>query len=144
MSKNTFNHAQHSTIHLIYKRFLVKSLRTIFLCLISLLFVQLPTLCHFIIRLGGKDERIEKQKSVRAKLTDESDPLSPYRAVEALDKLQTQVEKKVETLAAVPDWCLKRHGDKETMGVREILDVEEEKQPNGKVFKKVFVISIRK
>jgi long-chain acyl-CoA synthetase len=91
-----------------------------------------------MISLGKNDDKSEKQKRVRAKLTDDSDPSSPYRAVEVLDKLQTQPEKKVETLAIIPDLCLKRYADKETMGVREILDIEDEKQPNGKVYKKVF------
>ncbi|CAF1673661.1 unnamed protein product, partial [Adineta ricciae] len=72
----------------------------------------------------------------RAKLSDDSNPSSPYRAVEVLDELRSQPEEDVETLAIIPDLCLERHADKETMGVREILDVEDEKQPNGKVFKK--------
>ena len=116
---------------------MVKSVRTLFGHLVSLLFVQLPRLFHYMIRMGRKDDTFEKQKRVRAKLTDESDPLSPYRAVEVLDQLHTRIEKKVETLAAIPDWCLQHHANKETMGVRDILDVEDEKQPNGKVFKKV-------
>jgi long-chain acyl-CoA synthetase len=91
-----------------------------------------------MITSGRKDDRSEKQKRVRAKLTDDSDPSSPYRDVEVLDKLQIQPEKKVHTLAVIPDLCLKRHADKETMGIREILNVEDEKQPNGKIYKKVF------
>ena len=47
-----------------------------------------------------------------------------------------QPEDDVETLADIPDLCLQRYADKETMGVRQIIDVEDEKQPNGKVFKK--------
>jgi long-chain acyl-CoA synthetase len=89
-----------------------------------------------VIRLGKKDEKIEKQKRIRAKLTDESDPSSSYRAVEVVDKLENQPEKRVETLSFIPDLCLRRHPDKETMGVRQILDVQDEKQPNGKIYKK--------
>jgi long-chain acyl-CoA synthetase len=88
--------------------------------------------------LGKTDEQKEKQNRVRAKLIKEDDPSSPYRAVEVLDKLQIQPEKKVHTLAVIPDLCLERYADKETMGVREIFDTEEEKQPNGKIYKKVF------
>jgi long-chain acyl-CoA synthetase len=91
-----------------------------------------------MITLGKTNDKSEQQTRIRAKLTDESDPSSAYRAVEVLDKLQTQIEHKVKTLAVIPDLCLKRYADKETMGVREILDVEDEKQPNGKVYKKVF------
>ncbi len=138
MSSNAFSRILSSTANIIFQRFLVTLIRTIFEYLISLLFVQLPRLCYYMISLGKNDDKSEKQKRVRAKLTDDSDPSSPYRAVEVLDKLQTQPEKKVETLAIIPDLCLKRYADKETMGVREILDIEDEKQPNGKVYKKVF------
>ena len=130
MPSNTLIHTLSSTVN------------TIFGYLIGFLFVQLPKLCHYIITLGKIDDKSEQQKRVRAKLTDESDPSSAYRAVEVLDKLQTQTEHKVKTLAVIPDLCLKRYADKETMGVRQILDVEDEKQPNGKVFKKVLFFFI--
>lgn len=109
----------------------------IFECLIVVLTVQIPRGVEFIGTVGKKNEVREKQGRIRAKLIDEDDPLSPYRAVEVLDKLQTQPEGRVNTLAVIPDLCLQRHADKQTMGVREIVNVEEEKQSNGKVFKKV-------
>ena len=137
MSSNAFTRILSSTVDIIFKRFLVTLIRTIFGYLISLLFVQLPRLFHYMITLGKDKERSEKQNRVRAKLTDVSDPSSPYRAVEVLEKLETHPEKKLETLAVIPDLCLKRYADKETMGVREIHDVVDEKQKNGKVFKKV-------
>jgi hypothetical protein len=107
-------------------------------CLISLIFVRLSLACSYIITLGKRDERSEKQKRVRAKQMDDSDPTSSYRAVEVFDKLPTQPEHKVKTLAVIPDLCLQRFADRETMGVRDILQVEEDKQTKGKVFKKVF------
>jgi long-chain acyl-CoA synthetase len=138
MSSNAFSRILSWTVDTIFKGFLVTFLRTTFEYLIGFLFVQLPILCHYMITSGKTNDKSEQQTRVRAKLTDESDPLSAYRAVEVLDKLQTQTEHKVKTLAVIPDLCLKRYADKETMGVREILDVEDEKQPNGKVYKKVF------
>lgn len=114
-------------------KWLILFSRTIFEYFISFLFVYIPIFC-----LGKTDEQKEKQNRVRAKLIKEDDPSSPYRAVEVLDKLQIQPEKKVHTLAVIPDLCLERYADKETMGVREIFDTEEEKQPNGKIYKKVF------
>ncbi len=114
-------------------KWLILFSRTIFEYFISFLFVHIPIFC-----LGKTDEQKEKQNRVRAKLIKEDDPSSPYRAVEVLDKLQIQPEKKVHTLAVIPDLCLERYADKETMGVREIFDTEEEKQPNGKIYKKVF------
>jgi long-chain acyl-CoA synthetase len=138
MSSNALSRILNTTVDIIFKKYLVTSIRTIFEYLIALLFVQIPILCHYMITSGKKDDTSEKQKRVRAKLTDDSDPSSPYRDVEVLDKLQIQPEKKVHTLAVIPDLCLKRHADKETMGIREILNVEDEKQPNGKIYKKVF------
>lgn len=140
MSVNIFTRILRSLKQLILKRTLGRFLEVLFECLISLLFVQLPTLVYYAITLGQHDEKQEKQKRLRAKLTDDSNPSSPYRAMEVLDNLQNQPEEEVATLADIPDLCLLRYADKETMGVREITDVEEEKQPNGKVFKKVLFL----
>lgn len=137
MSSNAVIDAVQSTFHTVFKKYLLTILRTIVEYLIAFLTVQIPIFCHYVGRLGKADDLGEKQKRVRAKLTSEEDPSSPYRAVEVLDKLRTQPERKVDTLAAIPELCLQRHADKETMGVREISDVQEEKQANGKVYKKV-------
>jgi hypothetical protein len=136
MFSTTLSSILNSTVDFIVN----KCLLTIFDCFISFLFVQIPIFCCYIIRLGKKNDQNEKQKRVRAKLINEDDPSSPYRAVEVLDKLETQPEKKVHTLAVIPDLCLKRYADKETMGVRKIFDVQEEKQKNGKIYKKVFIL----
>ncbi len=86
----------------------------------------------------GKDDRRSKvQRRIRATLTDSSDPSSPYRAVEVLDELRTIPDEQVHTLADIPDHCLRHYAEKETLGVRDILGVEDETQPNGKIFKKV-------
>ncbi len=130
MSSNTITRLLSSTIDTVFKKWLVSLTRTIFEYFISFLFVQIPIFCHL-------DKKNEKQNRIRAKLIHEDDSSSPYRAVEVLDKLQTQPEKKVHTLAVIPDLCLERYADKETMGVREIFNTEEEKQPNGKIYKKV-------
>ena len=98
------------------------------------MFVQLPTFWNYAVTLGKDDQKRTKQKRLRAKLTDDSDPSSPYRAVDVLDELRSQPEDDVETLAVIPHLALERHADKETMGVRQILDVEDEKQPNGIFF----------
>jgi hypothetical protein len=84
------------------------------------------------------------QKRIRAKITNPLDPSSPYRAVEVLDELRAISDEHVQTLADLPDYALQHHADKETLGVREILDVEDEKQSNGKIFKKVFSLLIIK
>lgn len=127
-----------STLDAVFKRFGVTLLRTILIYSISLFFVQLPTLWNGIMTVGKDDKRSKIQKRIRAKITNPSDPSSPYRAVEVLDELQTTPDDHVQTLADIPDYCVEHYADKETLGVREILAVEDEKQPNGKIFRKVF------
>jgi len=139
MSPGAFGRVFSSSVNTVFRRFFLALIRASLIYLISLLFVELPTFWRYMTTLGKDDNKVVKQKRVRAKLTDDSDPSSPYRAVEVLDELQTQPEDDVETLAVIPDLCLQRHPDKETLGVRQILDVEDEIQPNGKVFKKVFI-----
>ena len=87
--------------------------------------------------LGRNDQRWKEQKRSRAELTDLTDPSSAYRALEVKDQLRTQPNEQVQTLADIPDYALARFAEKETLGVREILDVQDEQQPNGKIFKKV-------
>ncbi|CAF3295265.1 unnamed protein product [Rotaria sp. Silwood2] len=136
MSANIFIRALRSITDFIFKRFFGRIIKALFECLITLLFIQLPGFFYYTITFGKHDEKKEKQTRIRAKLTNDSDPSSPYRATEVLDELQNQPEVAVKTLADIPDLCLHRYTDKETMGVREIIDVNEEKQPNGKIVKK--------
>jgi long-chain acyl-CoA synthetase len=133
MSPGAFSRIFANTV---FKRFLVSLIRTSLIYIIALLFVQLPTFWRLVTTLGKDNDKTVKQKKVRSKLIDDSDPSSPYRAIQVLDELQIQPEDDIETLANIPELCLERFPDKETMGVRQILDIEDEKQPNGKVFKK--------
>lgn len=144
MSLNIFTRVSRSLKHLILKRTLGTFFQVLFEGLISFLFVQLPSFCCYAITWNQHDDKKEKQKRIWAKLTDESDPSSPYRALEVLDKLQDQPEEEVETLADIPPLCLLRYADKETMGIREITAVDEEKQPDGKAFKKVLLLFVLK
>ncbi|CAM4811169.1 unnamed protein product [Rotaria magnacalcarata] len=136
MSSGLFSQIFGTTLNSVFKRFTITLFKTLLSCLISLLFVQLPTLSRYIMALGKENDTHLKQKRLRAKLTDDLDPPSPYRAVEVLNELQTRPEEDIETLADIPDMAVKRFADRETMGVREVLGIENEKQPNGKVFKK--------
>lgn len=78
----------------------------------------------------------EKQKKVRSKLIDSSDSSSFYRAMDVRNQLENLAEEQVQTLTDTPDLCFERFPDKETMGVRQIIDVDDKKQPNGKMFNK--------
>ncbi|CAF0944544.1 unnamed protein product [Didymodactylos carnosus] len=125
-----------SALNTAFKRFLVTILKTTLVCLIAFFFVQIPTIGRFLMTIGKDDDRSKKQKRLRAKIVDKNDPSSPYRAVEVVDELKYIPEDGIHTLADIPDLTIKRFADRETLGVREILNVEDETQPNGKVFKK--------
>ena len=74
---------------------------------------------------------------VRCCRVDPSDPSSAYRSLECLDGLQDQLDPQIDTLADVPRLCAERFPTKQTLGTRKILAIQQEKQTNGKVFKKV-------
>lgn len=136
MPPPAFSRLFGSTVNTVFKRFLLSLIRTSLIYLIAFLFVHLPTLWNYLLNWGKNDQIHFKQKEIRAKLTDDNDPSSPYRAVQVLKELKNQPEDQIETLADIPEVCLQRYPKRETMGVREILGVEDEKQTNGKIFKK--------
>ena len=119
------------------KRFLIGLIRISLIYLISLVFVHLPSFWRWLISLGKDDDTSERQKRLRCQLVEPADPCSAYRAMEVLDHLENQPDEQLETLADIVHLALRRHADKQTMGVRQILDVQDEKQSNGKVFRKV-------
>ena len=133
---NNLTRLFRSLKHVLIERNLLPLLRCLFDCLIGFVFVQIPLLIDSIINPDEFQKRRSKQQQIRSKLTDESDRKSAYRAIEVLDQLQNQPEEQIETLADIPRVCLSRFADKETMGIRPIINVQQEKQPNGKVFKK--------
>jgi long-chain acyl-CoA synthetase len=122
-----------------FKRFILPLLRSLLMGIISILFVHLPAVGYYLITFGKIDEKSQSHKRIRAKLTNPLDPSSPYRAIEVTDELQTTPDEYVQTLADIPDYCLEKYADRETLGVREILDIQDEKQPNGKIFKKIIM-----
>lgn len=74
------------------------------------------------------------EESVLSALTDKSDPKSAYRSTLATDLYRVQevdanLYKEFVTAA-------EKFADVKTMGVRELISIEDEAQPNGKVFKK--------
>ncbi|CAF4409689.1 unnamed protein product, partial [Adineta steineri] len=80
--------------------------------------------------------RGKTNERIRAVRVEPSDYESAYRAIEVLQNLQTRPNESIKTLADIPDYTLVHHPDKETFGVRQILDIQDEQQTNGKVFKK--------
>lgn len=64
-------------------------------------------------------------------------PEGPYRAVESIEALATQNFEGVDTLDKLFLHAVKRFSQAPCLGTREVLSEEEEKQANGKLFKKV-------
>uniref|UniRef100_A0A671LZQ2 long-chain-fatty-acid--CoA ligase n=1 Tax=Sinocyclocheilus anshuiensis TaxID=1608454 RepID=A0A671LZQ2_9TELE len=64
-------------------------------------------------------------------------PEGPYRAVERADALVTQDFEGVDTLDKLFVHAVKRFSQASCLGTREVLSEEEDKQPNGKIFKKL-------
>ena len=80
------------------------------------------------------DETLPDKDSVLTELTDKSDSSSAYRStifpdLMVLEDPNINVYKQFEA-------SVKKYADVKTIGVREVLSIEDEKQPNGKSFKK--------
>ncbi|CAF1583345.1 unnamed protein product, partial [Adineta ricciae] len=106
MSPGAFTRVFSTTVNTVFRRFLLALIRATLIYIIAFLFVHLPTFWNYITTLGKDDRKRDRQRRVRAKLSDDSNPSSPYRAVEVLDELRSQPEEDVETLAIIPDLCL--------------------------------------
>ncbi|XP_074864152.1 long-chain-fatty-acid--CoA ligase 4 isoform X2 [Carettochelys insculpta] len=70
-------------------------------------------------------------------------PGSPYRAVTHLESLATIDIPGADTLDKLFDHGVTKFGKKDCLGTREILSEENERQPNGKVFKKLILGNYR-
>lgn len=68
-------------------------------------------------------------------------PEGPYRATESVDALVAQGFEGDDTLDKLFLHAVKRFSHAPCLGTREVLSEEEETQPNGKIFKKVNIIS---
>ncbi|KAM4662916.1 long-chain-fatty-acid--CoA ligase 4 isoform 2-T6 [Discoglossus pictus] len=77
-------------------------------------------------------------KRVKAKPVSDK-PGSPYRAVSHFESLATIDIPGADTLDKLFQHAVSNFGKKDCLGTREILSEENEKQPNGKVFKKLIL-----
>nr|XP_061781393.1 fatty acid CoA ligase Acsl3-like isoform X2 [Nerophis lumbriciformis] len=78
-------------------------------------------------------ERIVKARPVLGQ------PEGPYRAVNAEKKLKTSLHPGLDTLAKVFEDAVRRTPQKDCLGTREVISEEDERQSDGKVFKKVIL-----
>ncbi|XP_061774842.1 long-chain-fatty-acid--CoA ligase 3a isoform X2 [Nerophis ophidion] len=66
-------------------------------------------------------------------------PEGPYRAVNAEKKLKALLQPGLDTLAKVFENAVRRIPQKDCLGTREVISEEDERQSDGKVFKKVIL-----
>ncbi|KFO20142.1 Long-chain-fatty-acid--CoA ligase 3 [Fukomys damarensis] len=103
---------------------------------------------HFIISLYTiltcipfyflSESRREKSNQIKAKPVN-SKPDSAYRSINSLDGLASILYPGCDTLDKVFMYAKNKFKDKRLLGTREILNEEDEVQPNGKIFKKVIL-----
>ncbi|XP_070761364.1 long-chain-fatty-acid--CoA ligase 3a isoform X1 [Enoplosus armatus] len=82
---------------------------------------------------GSEEERAKRAKA-RSVL---GRPQGPYRAVSATKRLVTSLHPGVDTLDKMFEYAAMRFPHRDCLGMREVISEEDERQSNGKVFKKV-------
>uniref|UniRef100_A0A3B3ZF86 long-chain-fatty-acid--CoA ligase n=1 Tax=Periophthalmus magnuspinnatus TaxID=409849 RepID=A0A3B3ZF86_9GOBI len=87
------------------------------------------------IHYGSEEDRARrtKAKSVSGR------PEGPYRAVSATKRLLTTVHPGVDTLDKMLEYAAVKFPHRDFLGTREVICEDDEKQSNGKVFKKVIL-----
>lgn len=82
---------------------------------------------------GSEEERAERAKALSVL----GHPEGPYRAVSAVKRLVTFLHPGMDTLDKMFEYTAMRFPHRDCLGTREVISEEDERQSNGKVFKKV-------
>uniref|UniRef100_A0A3Q2ZVK0 long-chain-fatty-acid--CoA ligase n=1 Tax=Kryptolebias marmoratus TaxID=37003 RepID=A0A3Q2ZVK0_KRYMA len=82
---------------------------------------------------GSEEERAKRTKAHSVL----GHPEGPYRAMSATKRLVTSLHPGVETLDKMFEYSAMRFPNRDCLGTREVISEEDERQSNGKVFKKV-------
>ncbi|XP_041850751.1 long-chain-fatty-acid--CoA ligase 3a [Melanotaenia boesemani] len=82
---------------------------------------------------GSEEERARRAKACSVL----GHPEGPYRAVRATKRLVTSLHPGVDTLDKMFEYAARRFPHRDCLGTREVISEEDERQSNGKVFKKV-------
>ncbi|MEQ2177709.1 hypothetical protein GOODEAATRI_006425, partial [Goodea atripinnis] len=82
---------------------------------------------------GSEEERAKRPKA-RSVL---GRPEGPYRAVSTTKRLLSSLHPGVDTLDKMFEYAAVRFPHRDCLGMREVVTEEDERQSNGKVFKKV-------
>ncbi|KAM9315738.1 fatty acid CoA ligase Acsl3 [Gastrophryne carolinensis] len=88
--------------------------------------------------LSGARERRRRAERIKAKPLS-ADPRSPFRSVDSFDSLASSLYPGCDTLDKVFKHATDLFTSRGCLGTREVLNEEDEIQPNGKVFKKVIL-----
>jgi long-chain acyl-CoA synthetase len=80
------------------------------------------------------DDKLPDKNTVLSRHVDSSDSSSPFRSTMFNDLVRTET-KSVNLYSKLAE-NIEQQRDMKTMGVREIVSIDDELQPNGKVFKK--------
>jgi hypothetical protein len=95
----------------------------------------LDFLIGLVIPYKYDDADLPRPNSTLTKIVDPADPSSPYRST--LTPELVRVENKDTNIYEEFAAAAKKYWYNQTLGVREVLSIDDEVQPNGKVFKKL-------
>lgn len=98
--------------------------------------ISLYTVLTYIPYYFLSESREEKSNRIKAKPVN-SKPESAYRSINSLDGLASVLYPGCDTLDKVFMYAKNKFKNKKLLGTREVLNEEDEVQPNGKIFKKV-------
>lgn len=83
---------------------------------------------------GSEEERAQRPKASSVL----GHPEGPYRAVSTIKTLLSSLHPGVDTLDKMFEYAAMRFPHRDCLGTREVVTEEDERQSNGKMFKKVF------
>lgn len=84
------------------------------------------------------EKKKERSASKKARPVDENDPSSPWRHVDTIGtSLYTELFEGCPTLGKIWDETAKRNDGLTCMGTREVVNVSQERQPDGRTFQKL-------
>ncbi|KAL3056949.1 hypothetical protein OYC64_007433 [Pagothenia borchgrevinki] len=87
------------------------------------------------VRYGSEEDRAKRMKAC----SEPGCPEGPYRAVRATKKLEATLRPGVQTLDKMFEFAARRFPHRHCLGTREVISEEDERQGNGKLFKKVIL-----
>lgn len=94
----------------------------------------IDSLIHLVVPYKYEDSELPDKDATLTELSNPDDPNSPYRS--NLTNELIRIEDKATNLYDEMAKCVNEYKDMPTMGVRECFSIDDEVQPNGKVFKK--------